>query len=196
MAPEAFFRVCWRTGRPSGIRPKSAPTTEAVVGRPEVAQPASQPPATGRTAAAARCRRASRRDREGAFMGIGGRDYSHRSVQRSSLRELSEYGGEPALDTLPASPKPPGGLSHPRWSRSLAYRRRLEPTRPEQHHLPAKQTPEHRTIAKRPRQTLACIQREVARTQRVKATVSQCLGRSVRASPDRCRLLSVSCKEL
>ena len=72
-------------------------------------------------------------------MGIGGRDYSHRSVQRSSLRELSEHGGEPALDTLPASPRPPGGLSHPRWSRSLAYRRRLEPTRPEQHHLPAEQ---------------------------------------------------------
>ena len=41
-------------------------------------------------------------------MGIGGRDYSHRSVQRSSLRELSEYDGEPALDTLPALPKPPG----------------------------------------------------------------------------------------
>ena len=41
-------------------------------------------------------------------MGIGGRDYSHRSVQRSSLRELSEYDGEPALNTLPASPKPPG----------------------------------------------------------------------------------------
>ena len=70
-------------------------------------------------------------------MGIGGRDYSHRSVQRSSLRGLGEGGGDAALDTLPASPKPPGGLSHPRWSRSLAYRRRLEPTRPEQHHLPA-----------------------------------------------------------
>ena len=82
--------VCRRTGRPSGIRPKSVPTTEAVVGRPAVAQPPSQPPATGRTAAAARCRRASRRDREGAFMGIGGDDYSHRSDQRSSLRELSE----------------------------------------------------------------------------------------------------------
>jgi hypothetical protein len=41
-------------------------------------------------------------------MGIGGRDYSHRSVQRSSLRELSEGGGgEAALNTLPASPKSP-----------------------------------------------------------------------------------------
>jgi hypothetical protein len=41
-------------------------------------------------------------------MGIGGRDYSHRSVQRSSLRELSEGGGgEAALDKLPASPRPP-----------------------------------------------------------------------------------------
>lgn len=81
-------------------------------------------------------------------MGIGGRDYSHRSVQRSSLRELSEGGGEPAENPLPASPRPPGGLSHPRWSRSLASRRRREPTRPEQHHLPAEQTPEHRRIAR------------------------------------------------
>jgi hypothetical protein len=40
-------------------------------------------------------------------MGIGGNDYSHRSGQRSSLRELGEHGGEPALDKLPASPRPP-----------------------------------------------------------------------------------------
>ncbi len=134
-------------------------------------------------------------------MGIGGRDYSHRSSQRSSLRELSKYDGEPALDTLPASPKPPGGLSHPRWIRSLTLFRRREPTRPEQHHLPAEQTPEHRRIAKRPRQTLASrllasTHRESARAQRLKATVNRFLSRSVRASSDRCRLLSVSCKEL
>lgn len=41
-------------------------------------------------------------------MGIGGCDYSHRSVQRSSLRELGQGHRETALDTLPASPKPPG----------------------------------------------------------------------------------------
>jgi hypothetical protein len=40
-------------------------------------------------------------------MGIGGDDYSHRSGQRSSLRELGEHGGELALDKLPASPRPP-----------------------------------------------------------------------------------------
>ena len=41
-------------------------------------------------------------------MGIGGDDYSHRSDQRSSLRELGQGHREAALDTLPASPKPPG----------------------------------------------------------------------------------------
>ena len=100
VAPEAFFKVCRRTGRPSGIRPKSVLATEAVVGRPAVAQPPSQPPATGRTAAAARFRRASRRDREGAFMGIGSGDYSHRSGQRSSLRELGQGHREATLDPL------------------------------------------------------------------------------------------------
>jgi hypothetical protein len=40
-------------------------------------------------------------------MGIGGDDYSHRSGQRSSLRELGDGDREAALDTLFASPKPP-----------------------------------------------------------------------------------------
>ena len=42
-------------------------------------------------------------------MGIGGGDYSHRSSQRSSLRELGQGHREAVLHTVPASPKPPGG---------------------------------------------------------------------------------------
>ena len=75
-------------------------------------------------------------------MGIGGGDYSHRWSQRSSLRELGEVergqrrsGVGHGLCVAKAS----GGLGHPRWIRSLAYRRRHEPTRPQQHHLAAEQ---------------------------------------------------------
>jgi len=53
-------------------------------------------------------------------MGIGGRDYSHRSVQRSSLRELSEYDLETISNPVHASPKATGRLGHPGWIRPSA----------------------------------------------------------------------------
>ena len=132
-------------------------------------------------------------------MGIGGRDYSHRSGQRSSLRELGEVERGQRRSGVghgPCVAQASGGLGDPCWSRSLAYRRRREPTRSEQHDLPAEQTPEHRRIGERGRQTLACTHRESARAQRVMATVSRFLSGSERAPSDRCRLLSVSCKAL
>lgn len=85
-------------------------------------------------------------------MEMGGRDYSHRSVQRSSLRELGEVEREQrrsGVGHAPCVAQASGGLGHPRWIRSLAYHRRREPTRPEQHDLPAEQTPEHRRIGER-----------------------------------------------
>lgn len=137
-------------------------------------------------------------------MGIGGRDYSHRSGQRSSLRELGEVERGQRRSGVghgPCVAQASGGLGHPRWIRSLALFRRRPSQSSEQHHLPAEQTPEHRRIAKRPRQTLASrllasTQGEVARAQRLKATVNRFLSGSEGSSTDRCHLLSVSCKAL
>ena len=85
-------------------------------------------------------------------MEIGGRDYSHRSVQRSSLRELGEVERgqrRSGVGHAPCVAQASGGLGHPRWSRSLAYRRRRPSQSSEQHHLPAEQNPEHRRIGER-----------------------------------------------